>query len=125
MKILLCEDNEISARIATLVLTRFNHEVDLAVDGHEALDKFVLNTYDIILMDGMMPSMCGLETTKKIREIEEKEARETRVKILAFSADSSDENIVKCIQSGMDSFVEKPLRPASDDFIKTFVHNQN
>lgn len=120
MKILLCEDNEISARVALMVLKRYNHEIDLAMDGFEALHKFKENKYDLILMDGMMPSLCGFETVKRIREIEEREARQERVKIYALTADNSKENKEKCFKAGMDDFLSKPLQIKTEQFQNIF-----
>ena len=109
IKVLLCEDNEVNVRVASLMLKRMGFEVDLAENGQEAVNKFLHLKYDIIFMDCMMPIMDGFQATKKIRETEiEKESKP--VAIVALTANSSDDDRKKCQEAGMTDFLSKPVR---------------
>ena len=68
LNILLVEDNILNQRITTFSLKKFNHTVDIANNGLEAVNKYRDNAYDVILMDIMMPVMDGLESTSQIRK---------------------------------------------------------
>jgi osomolarity two-component system sensor histidine kinase NIK1 len=70
LSILLVEDNILNQRITTFSLKKFNHEVDIANNGLEAVNKYREKDYDVILMDIMMPVMDGLEATFQIRKYE-------------------------------------------------------
>jgi signal transduction histidine kinase/CheY-like chemotaxis protein len=109
LKILLCEDNEINIKVALLMMKKYNHQIDVAENGSEGVEKFRENKYDLILMDCMMPIMDGFEATKKIREIEAKDNL-SPTKIFALSANASEEDQIKCLDSGMDKFITKPIR---------------
>lgn len=109
MKILLVEDNLLNQRIVLFSLKKFNHEVTIANNGQEAVDKFKENKFDVILMDIMMPVMDGLEATVKIREIEEIHKPEKRTPIIALTANTMDNDRTKCLSYGMDEFISKPF----------------
>lgn len=109
MKILLVEDNLLNQRIVLFSLKKFNHEVTIANNGQEAVDKFKENKFDVILMDIMMPVMDGLEATVKIREIEEIHKPDKRTPIIALTANTMDNDRTKCLSYGMDEFMSKPF----------------
>lgn len=109
LKILLVEDNLLNQRIVTFSLKKYNHEVTIANDGVEALERFREQKYDVILMDIMMPVMDGLEATVKIREIESLENFAVRTPIIALTANTMDNDRDKCISFGMDDFMTKPF----------------
>jgi CheY-like chemotaxis protein len=75
------------------------------VNGFEALKIIELKTFEVILMDIMMPGMDGFETTFRIRELEKKTGKHTP--IIAITA---TEDIKKCISSGMDDYISKPIQ---------------
>jgi CheY-like chemotaxis protein len=109
LKILLVEDNKINQKIGLGVLKPFNHNVIIAENGQEAVDKFESFMPDLILMDIQMPVMDGFTATKKIREIEvAKDLRKS--KIVALTANALQEEKRKCFDSGMDDFVAKPFK---------------
>lgn len=109
LNILLVEDNLLNQRIVTFSLKKYNHEVTIANNGVEAIEKFKENKYDVILMDIMMPIMDGLEATVKIREIENMNNIPSRTPIIALTANTMDNDRDKCISYGMDEFMAKPF----------------
>jgi len=109
-KILLCEDNEVNARVTSIILKRIGAHPDVAQDGQEAVSKFLQTEYDLILMDCLMPVMDGFEATQKIRE-HEKERNVTKpVLIFALTANASKDDQKKCLDCGMDDFISKPIK---------------
>jgi len=109
LNILLVEDNLLNQRIVTFSLKKYNHEVIIANNGVEAIEKFSEQKFDVILMDIMMPVMDGLEATVKIREIEMVNNFERRTPIIALTANTMDNDRDKCISYGMDEFMAKPF----------------
>lgn len=109
LKILLVEDNLLNQRIVMFSLKKYNHEVVIANDGIEAVEKFSEAKYDFILMDIMMPVMDGLEATVKIREVEEMNQVEKRTPIIALTANTMDNDRNTCLSYGMDEFMAKPF----------------
>lgn len=104
--ILLVEDHVINQIATRKVLTSWSDmlQVDIAADGEEAVDKFRHNDYDLILMDLQMPKMDGLEATVKIRG-------ESKVPIVALTANSSKQEEEKCLALGMNAYLMKPFKP--------------
>lgn len=109
LSILLVEDNVLNQRIVTFSLKKYNHNVTIANNGLEALDRFRESQFDVILMDLMMPEMDGLEATVKIRELETQNNLNTRTPIIALTANTMDNDRDKCISYGMDEFMAKPF----------------
>lgn len=109
LKILLVEDNLLNQRIVLFSLKKYNHEVTIANNGLEAVEKFNESEFDVILMDIMMPVMDGLEATVKIREVEMIKQSERRTPIIALTANTMDNDRDKCISYGMDEFMAKPF----------------
>lgn len=109
LKILLVEDNLLNQRIVMFSLKKYNHEVTIANDGLEAVEKFSEAKYDFILMDIMMPVMDGIEATVKIREVEVMKQVEKRTPIIALTANTMDNDRNTCLSYGMDEFMAKPF----------------
>ncbi len=110
-KILLAEDNLVNQKVASMVITRLGHSVDVAGNGLEALDKFKQNQYDLILMDIMMPEMDGLEATMAIREIEKNDTTKKPIRIIALTANAMREDRERCMAAGMNDYLSKPFKP--------------
>jgi osomolarity two-component system sensor histidine kinase NIK1 len=109
LSILLVEDNILNQRIVTFSLKKYNHNVVIANNGIEAIERFRESKYDAILMDIMMPMMDGLEATLKIRELEDEMKADSRTPIIALTANTMDNDREKCIAYGMDEFMAKPF----------------
>jgi signal transduction histidine kinase/DNA-binding response OmpR family regulator len=108
-RILIAEDNPDNQVLITAFLSESPHEVDMAVNGLEAVEKFRNGTYDLVLMDIQMPAMDGYEATRKIR-IFEKESGEVRTPILALTAHATTEERQKCLDAGCDGHLTKPIK---------------
>ena len=109
-QILLVEDNEINMEIAEFYLKELGIVVDKAWNGQEAIEKFeesAPGTYDLILMDIMMPVMGGREAARRIRTMERPDAE--TVRIYAMTAQVSSESVHKCLTSGMNGHIAKPI----------------
>lgn len=113
-KILLVEDNELNAEIAETILRDNGAFVTTVTDGAQAVDAFSSNpekTFDLILMDIMMPVMNGYEATKNIRNLDRKDAKE--IPIIAMTANAFKEDEEKCIKAGMNAHIAKPVKVKS------------
>ena len=109
-RILLVEDNELNAEIAKTVLEDVGALITRAENGQQALELFKekpAGTFDVILMDLMMPVMDGYTATRKIRELERSDAK--KVPIIAMTANAFQEDAEKCIAVGMNAHLAKPL----------------
>ncbi|RUT78859.1 response regulator [Ancylomarina longa] len=103
--ILLVEDNKLNQTVVKFTLKRFGYNIDVANNGIEAIEKYKEGNYDFILMDIMMPEMDGMEASKTIRSLE----TNSRIPIIALTADTMIANEEKCIQNGMDGHIAKPF----------------
>ncbi|MCB0379359.1 MAG: response regulator transcription factor [Bdellovibrionales bacterium] len=109
MKILLAEDDPNIVMIAKMVLSKVGgHDVDVAVDGGEALHKALANAYDLILLDGMMPVHPGVEVCKRYQE----QKQGPQAPIIFLSAKSSPEDISTFMSLGA-GYIQKPFDPKS------------
>lgn len=110
MKVLLTEDNAINREIVEEILGEEGILVTSVTDGQEAVDTFrdaVPGTFDVILMDVMMPVMNGLEAAKTIRALRREDAK--TIPILAMTANAYEEDVRKTKEAGMDEHLSKPL----------------
>ena len=109
-KVLLVEDGVINQKVATDLLVKRGHQVELAENGEDAIAAIKSGTFDVVLMDVQMPVMDGLTATRKIRELE----RETNghIPIVAMTAGATTEDRERCMAAGMDNYVAKPFRAA-------------
>ena len=108
LRILLAEDNLINQRVAVSMLEKEGHQVDVAVNGREALTKWSNQSFDLILMDMQMPEMDGFQTTSAIRSAEA--ASNLHVPIIALTAHAISDYRERCLAAGMDDYISKPIR---------------
>ena len=106
-RILLAEDNLLNQQIATEILEDEGFVVEIANNGEEAVNMANQSHYDVVLMDMQMPVMDGLEATKIIRQ----KFSNNDLPILAMTANASDADRDKCLESGMDAHITKPIDP--------------
>ena len=111
-RILLAEDNEINALLATTILEEAGFSVEAVVNGAEAVEAAGRGGFDLILMDVQMPVMDGLQATREIRALRGPAAS---VPIVALTANAMRSDQDACLGAGMNDFVSKPLDP--DDFL--------
>jgi CheY-like chemotaxis protein len=107
LDILLAEDNKINQRVGVAMLHKQGHRVTIASDGREALDRWVSEHFDLILMDVQMPEQDGIETTRAIRLREAQ--RGGHVPIIALTAHAMAGDRDRCLAAGMDGHVTKPI----------------
>ena len=107
-KILLVEDDLIIQRVHRLFLEKMGFQVELAVTGLQALEMSVSRFHDLIILDGGLPDMKGVEVGKRIRSLEKKN-KTVRKPILLLSAYSSDLLKQWCKEAEIDSFLIKPI----------------
>ena len=116
-RLLLAEDVEINREILLSLLEPVGIDIDCAINGAEAVDIFKASpdNYDLIFMDMQMPQMDGLEATQIIRqfeaELEKTESKNKRkpVPIVAMTANVFKEDVIKCLDAGMNDHIGKPL----------------
>ena len=111
LHVLLAEDNDLNAEIAVSLLEEQGMIVTRAADGKSALLQFcntAPGTFDLILMDVMMPEMNGYETTKAIRNLSDRpDGKE--IPIVAMTANAFAEDVQAALDAGMDDHVAKPM----------------
>ncbi len=114
LRVLVAEDNDINALIATRLLARLGADVVRAADGPGALAlarRALLGesaAFDLILMDLRMPGLDGRDVTRAIRSIEENLGR-PQVRIFALTANNQDRDKQSCLAAGFDGFLAKPV----------------
>jgi len=107
MNVLVAEDNSVNQRLAARLLEREGHSVTIAGSGQEAVDLFEQRPFDLILMDVQMPGLDGLQATARIREKERSTGG--HVPIAAMTAQAAESDRLRCLESGMDAYVTKPV----------------
>ncbi|MBQ9537394.1 MAG: response regulator [Desulfovibrionaceae bacterium] len=110
IRILLAEDNDLNAEIATVILSEQGAVVERAEDGQIALDLFSKSEpgyYNCVLMDLRMPNMNGYEATKAIRALNRPDA--PALPIIAMTADAFAEDAKECLACGMNAHLTKPI----------------
>ena len=110
--VLMAEDNDLNAELATIMLEDAGMIVTRASDGKEVVDLFKNNprgTYDLILMDIMMPNMDGHQAAKAIRALGIERSDAVTIPIIALSANAFIDDIQESLDSGMNDHISKPI----------------
>jgi signal transduction histidine kinase/CheY-like chemotaxis protein len=115
MRVLVAEDNSVNQIVASAMIERLGHHVDLAGNGIEAVAAVERFPYDIVLMDAQMPEMDGYEATRRIRAMQGDAAK---IRIVAMTANALKGDAEKCLRAGMDDYLAKPV---STDALATIL----
>ncbi len=108
IRVLVVDDEEINRLFLVDLLKMNNIHPDQARDGQDAVDKWRNNNYTAILMDIQMPVMDGFDATRTIRQLE-KDTGRPQTPIIAVTAYHSEESRFECTNSGMDTYIPKPV----------------
>lgn len=114
-RILLVEDDPLNQKLATKVLNKLGHQVELAVDGLDAVEKMQRfeggeNEFDLVFMDIQLPKLDGLAATAQIRLLG---PRAKSIPIIGLSANAYASDVAACLDAGMDDHLPKPFSTAS------------
>lgn len=118
MRILLVEDGLVNQRVAMGLLKKRGHDVAIANNGQQAVEKYQQSAFDLVLMDVQMPVMDGFEATAVIRELQQQSGR--RIPIIAMTAGAMKGDRERCLEAGMDEYVTKPF--AAQDLYDVLAH---
>ncbi len=106
-QILIVEDNEINRKVAVGLLEPLRMQIDLAVNGKEALSMIENRKYDLVFMDHMMPVMDGVEAVQRLRLREDDYSQ--NLPVIAFTANAMKESEIMLKNAGMNDFLPKPI----------------
>jgi len=112
LRILLADDSPDNRMLIDAYMKKAPYQIDHAVDGAIAVEKFRVNRYDLVLMDIQMPVMDGYTAARTIREWERTQGV-PRTPIIALTASALDESVVRSIEAGCDAHVSKPVKRAT------------
>ena len=116
-RVLLAEDHPVNRQVATTMLETLKCNLDVVVDGADAIDAVQRESYDLVFLDCQMPKVDGYEAARQIRHLEQEEQigskgateRFGHLPIVALTAHTAPEDRARCLESGMDDFVSKPF----------------
>jgi CheY-like chemotaxis protein len=106
--VLLVEDNFVNQRVAQFMLAKLGYQVDVAMNGRDAVERLASASYDIVLMDCQMPEMDGFEATRIIRD-PNSAVIDHEVPVVAMTANAFPEDRARSIAAGMNDFLSKPV----------------
>jgi PAS domain S-box-containing protein len=109
LRILVAEDSPDNRLLIQAYLRRSPHQIDLAENGRVAVNKFIAQPYDLVLMDMQMPELDGLDATRIIREWEREHGVEP-APIIALTASVLDEDVKRALAAGCTSHIGKPVK---------------
>jgi two-component system sensor histidine kinase/response regulator len=100
----------VNQKVALRMLDRLGYRADAVADGREAIRALTSLPYDLVLMDCQMPEMDGYEATQTIRDLSSP-VRDHAIPVVAMTAHAMDGDREKCLDSGMNDYVAKPVTP--------------
>lgn len=113
LNILVAEDNAVNQLVMKRLLNKRGHRVTMVADGHSAVAAVAAGNFDVILMDVQMPELDGLQATREIRANEAGTGR--RIPIVALTAHAMQSDQERCLESGMDAYLTKPINTSELD----------
>jgi signal transduction histidine kinase/DNA-binding response OmpR family regulator len=108
LRILLAEDNKVNQKFATALLGKAGHDVEVAENGHQAVDAVRNSRFDVVLMDIQMPELDGVQATRQIRNLDP-ERRD--IPIIAMTAHAMAGAREEYLAAGMNDYISKPVDP--------------
>jgi CheY-like chemotaxis protein len=106
LRILVAEDNPTNQKVAKAIMERLGYSADYVGDGLEAVAAVERQQYDVVLMDVQMPDMDGMEATRVIKS---RISLERRPRIVALTANATEEDRQACLAAGVDDYLSKPV----------------
>ncbi len=107
LSLLVAEDTPANQKVVQAIFEKRGHRVTIAGNGREAVDRLMQGDFDAILMDVQMPKMDGYQATQAIRQLDD--TRLALIPIVAMTAHAMREDMQRCLDSGMDAYISKPL----------------
>lgn len=120
-RILFVDDDLVSRMLGKIILSQYNTKSVFVSSGEEAINKFKLGKFSIILLDINMPDVSGIDVAKHIRKIEKSNKNLPRAKIIAITANVSKKHIKEYLKIGMDDYISKPF--SESNLIKKIAVN--
>ncbi|GAB5524166.1 MAG: hypothetical protein Roseis2KO_20380 [Roseivirga sp.] len=105
-KVLVAEDSSVIQNLLKKILMFENCKITSAKDGQVALDKFEESDFDLVIMDINLPTLDGIEVTKRIRAIRKKKGE---VPIIGISGNAKNLPVASFFEAGMNEYLQKPL----------------
>ncbi len=110
MRVLIAEDNDVNWEIVSMLLSMYGIESERAENGQSCVEKLRTSppgSWELVFMDIQMPVMNGLDATRAIRAL--KDCWAADIPIIAMTADAFSENVVECLEAGMNGHIAKPI----------------
>jgi CheY-like chemotaxis protein/HPt (histidine-containing phosphotransfer) domain-containing protein len=109
LRVLLAEDNKVNQKFAAVLLSKAGYSVEVAENGHEAVDALRRSEFDVVLMDVQMPQLDGVQATRQIRALA---GAKCHVPIIAMTAHAMAGVKEEYLAAGMNDYISKPIQPA-------------
>ncbi|MCL2304973.1 MAG: response regulator, partial [Planctomycetaceae bacterium] len=110
-RVLVAEDNLINQLVVREMLAKFGVDCEVVDNGAKVYEMTEHQAFDLILMDCQMPEMDGFEATQRIREREQRKGVIRGIPIIALTANATQGDEQRCLDSGMDAYCSKPINP--------------
>lgn len=107
LNVLVADDNAVNRMVLSRLLEKDDHSVIAVTNGREAVDYICSHEVDVVLMDIQMPELDGISATREIRKLENGKSNTT---VIAITANTSNEEVEKMINAGVNNYVGKPFR---------------
>ena len=122
-RILLVEDNPAGQKLARILLENLGCQVTVATNGRDAVNRALVEAFDLVFMDCEMLECDGFEATHELRRLEKQgtlpRLREGRLPIVALTANAVSGNRTRCLEAGMDDYITKPV---SGEDLRQSIH---
>lgn len=119
-RILIVDDSEIGLQVEKTIFDTYGVNCDVATSGFDALDKVMVNGYDMVFIDTVMPVMDGIDTVREIRNLEGEEFK--KLPVIALSANTVDTSREELLTSGFDDIIVKPIElDYAENMLRTYI----